>query len=171
MTLDERALLEIPGPQELPVVGSALSLEPGTTLQSFITLDQQYSKLRDPPTPPFFFHGERLTLIRSRRPYLPTVPWKHHGQPHQHPGTVGRGVRREKVQEDRARQYQQAASGYARWAVHRTPRRARLGIAHRILMPVFGPIKIKEMFPEMKDIAQQLCLKWFVLWCAVLCRL
>ncbi|RFU78314.1 cytochrome p450 [Trichoderma arundinaceum] len=33
-------------------------------------------------------------------------------------------------------------------------------IAHRILMPVFGTIKIREMFPEMKDLAQQLCLKW-----------
>lgn len=35
-------------------------------------------------------------------------------------------------------------------------------IAHRILMPVFGTIKIREMFPEMKDLAEQLCLKWFV---------
>lgn len=34
-------------------------------------------------------------------------------------------------------------------------------IAHRILVPVFGTIKIREMFPEMKDLAQQLCLKWF----------
>ncbi|KAL7949740.1 cytochrome P450 [Trichoderma barbatum] len=34
------------------------------------------------------------------------------------------------------------------------------GITHRILMPVFGTIKIREMFPEMKDLAQQLCLKW-----------
>ncbi|KAK6444461.1 cytochrome P450 / NADPH-cytochrome P450 reductase [Trichoderma asperellum] len=33
-------------------------------------------------------------------------------------------------------------------------------IAHRILMPVFGTIKIRDMFPEMKDLAQQLCLKW-----------
>ncbi|KAM0262766.1 hypothetical protein ACHAQJ_001560 [Trichoderma viride] len=33
-------------------------------------------------------------------------------------------------------------------------------IAHRILMPVFGTIKIREMFPEMKDLAHQLCLKW-----------
>ncbi|EKG22462.1 Flavodoxin [Macrophomina phaseolina MS6] len=34
------------------------------------------------------------------------------------------------------------------------------GVAHRILMPVFGPMKIREMFPEMKDLAQQLLLKW-----------
>jgi cytochrome P450/NADPH-cytochrome P450 reductase len=34
------------------------------------------------------------------------------------------------------------------------------GVAHRILMPVFGPIKIREMFGDMNELAQQLCLKW-----------
>ncbi|KAH7177099.1 cytochrome P450 [Dactylonectria macrodidyma] len=34
------------------------------------------------------------------------------------------------------------------------------GIAHRILMPAFGPVAIKGMFDEMYDIATQLALKW-----------
>ncbi|KAK2600482.1 hypothetical protein N8I77_010010 [Diaporthe amygdali] len=34
------------------------------------------------------------------------------------------------------------------------------GITHRILKPIFGPLKIREMFDEMKDVAEQLCLKW-----------
>ncbi|KAL5363549.1 cytochrome P450 [Aspergillus floccosus] len=33
-------------------------------------------------------------------------------------------------------------------------------LAHRLLIPVFGPIKIREMFPQMVDIAEQLRLKW-----------
>ncbi|RDA84463.1 hypothetical protein CP532_0075 [Ophiocordyceps camponoti-leonardi (nom. inval.)] len=33
-------------------------------------------------------------------------------------------------------------------------------IAHRILMPAFGPLAIRNMFPEMKDIASQLIVKW-----------
>ncbi|KAK6084421.1 cytochrome P450 [Seiridium cupressi] len=33
-------------------------------------------------------------------------------------------------------------------------------IAHRILMPAFGPKSIREMFPAMHDIASQLVLKW-----------
>jgi cytochrome P450/NADPH-cytochrome P450 reductase len=33
-------------------------------------------------------------------------------------------------------------------------------IAHRILMPTFGPKAIQDMFPQMLDIAEQLCLKW-----------
>lgn len=34
------------------------------------------------------------------------------------------------------------------------------GVAHRVLMPVFGPLKIREMLPQMQDIASQMCLKW-----------
>ncbi|GAB1212843.1 hypothetical protein ATERTT37_001992 [Aspergillus terreus] len=34
------------------------------------------------------------------------------------------------------------------------------GIAHRILVPAFGPLRIRNMFEEMNDVAQQLCLKW-----------
>lgn len=33
-------------------------------------------------------------------------------------------------------------------------------IAHRVLMPAFGPLKIKGMFPELHDLASQLVLKW-----------
>ena len=34
------------------------------------------------------------------------------------------------------------------------------GIAHRILMPAFGPAALRSMFPGMLDIAEQLMLKW-----------
>lgn len=37
---------------------------------------------------------------------------------------------------------------------------ANWGIAHRILMPAFGPASIQGMFPEMHEIASQLALKW-----------
>ncbi|KAJ4401361.1 hypothetical protein N0V91_008025 [Didymella pomorum] len=33
-------------------------------------------------------------------------------------------------------------------------------IAHRVLMPAFGPLSIKAMFPEMQDIASQMVLRW-----------
>ncbi|KAB8227709.1 uncharacterized protein BDW43DRAFT_323559 [Aspergillus alliaceus] len=33
-------------------------------------------------------------------------------------------------------------------------------IAHRILMPAFSPLRIRDMFEDMSDVAQQLCLKW-----------
>ncbi|KAF1981914.1 bifunctional P-450/NADPH-P450 reductase [Aulographum hederae CBS 113979] len=34
------------------------------------------------------------------------------------------------------------------------------GIAHRTLMPVFGPIAIRKMFPQMLDISSQMILNW-----------
>ncbi|VUC25953.1 unnamed protein product [Clonostachys rosea] len=34
------------------------------------------------------------------------------------------------------------------------------GLAHRILVPAFGPMAIKEMFDEMYDVATQMALKW-----------
>ncbi|KZV98416.1 cytochrome P450, partial [Exidia glandulosa HHB12029] len=34
------------------------------------------------------------------------------------------------------------------------------GLAHRILMPAFGPASIRNMFDDMKDILGQLVLKW-----------
>jgi cytochrome P450 / NADPH-cytochrome P450 reductase len=34
------------------------------------------------------------------------------------------------------------------------------GVAHRVLMPAFGPISIRSMFDEMHDIASQLVIKW-----------
>lgn len=33
-------------------------------------------------------------------------------------------------------------------------------VAHRILMPAFGPVSIQSMFPEMRELAAQLALKW-----------
>jgi cytochrome P450 / NADPH-cytochrome P450 reductase len=42
-------------------------------------------------------------------------------------------------------------------AYHREP---NWGIAHRTLVPAFGPLGIKDMFDEMYDIATQLVSKW-----------
>jgi cytochrome P450 / NADPH-cytochrome P450 reductase len=33
-------------------------------------------------------------------------------------------------------------------------------VAHRVLMPAFGPLYIRGMFDEMKDVASQMILKW-----------
>ena len=33
-------------------------------------------------------------------------------------------------------------------------------VAHRTLMPAFGPLRIRDMFDEMHDIASQLVIKW-----------
>lgn len=40
------------------------------------------------------------------------------------------------------------------------PEEKNWGIAHRVLMPAFGPLSIRNMFDEMHDIAKQLLMKW-----------
>ncbi|KAI1108826.1 cytochrome P450 [Nemania sp. NC0429] len=40
------------------------------------------------------------------------------------------------------------------------PHEVNWGKAHRILMPVFGPLAIRKMFPEMQDLISQLVLKF-----------
>lgn len=34
------------------------------------------------------------------------------------------------------------------------------GVAHRLLLPLFGTFRIRDMFDDMRDVADQLCLKW-----------
>lgn len=36
------------------------------------------------------------------------------------------------------------------------------GVAHRLLLPLFGTFRIRDMFDDMRDVADQLCLKWQV---------
>jgi cytochrome P450 / NADPH-cytochrome P450 reductase len=33
-------------------------------------------------------------------------------------------------------------------------------LAHKLLLPVFGPLGIQKMFPEMLDITSQMLMKW-----------
>ncbi|POS81162.1 NADPH cytochrome P450 [Diaporthe helianthi] len=33
-------------------------------------------------------------------------------------------------------------------------------VAHRLLLPLFGTFRIRDMFDDMRDVADQLCLKW-----------
>lgn len=40
------------------------------------------------------------------------------------------------------------------------PEEKNWGIAHRVLLPAFGPLAIRGMFDEMHDIAAQLVMKW-----------
>lgn len=36
------------------------------------------------------------------------------------------------------------------------------GVAHRLLLPLFGTFRIRDMFDDMRDVAEQLTLKWYV---------
>ncbi|KAL2869660.1 bifunctional cytochrome P450/NADPH--P450 reductase [Aspergillus lucknowensis] len=71
----------------------------------------------------------------------------------------------ETCDEKRFKKSVNSALGHVREGVHDGLFTARMGevnweIAHRVLMPAFGPLSIRGMFDEMHDIASQLALKW-----------
>lgn len=91
-----------------------------------------------------------------RREALPEGHWRRAQRvpvpPEPHPTTTHRSSSNARSQEVRNGVHDglfTAREGEENW-----------GIAHRILMPAFGPLSIRSMFDEMHDIASQLALKW-----------
>ncbi|KAK5996698.1 Fatty acid omega-hydroxylase [Cladobotryum mycophilum] len=128
--------VEIPSPKSLPLLGHMHQLDFDGPFQSILE-----ATLPLGPICQMSFGGERDIFISSRE------------------------LLNEICDESRFAKSVTADLDKLRYAVHdglftAHNEEPNWGIAHRILMPVFGPLKIRDMFPEMKDIAQQLCLKW-----------
>ncbi|KAF5660874.1 putative bifunctional P-450:NADPH-P450 reductase [Fusarium heterosporum] len=127
---------QIPGPKALPVLGNLLDVDIQNSLLSMIDIGQKYG-----PIFALEFGGKKEVMICSRE-LLDEVC----DESRFHKTVIG-GV--EKLRPLAGDGLFTAQHGNQDW-----------GIAHRVLMPLFGPLKIREMFPDMQDIAEQLCLKW-----------
>ncbi|GLA42923.1 hypothetical protein AnigIFM63309_011658 [Aspergillus niger] len=126
----------IPGPTPLPVVGNLFDIDLEHVLQSVIGLANKYGPLFQ-----ITINGEKQIFATSQA----------------------------LVDElcDESRFHKAVASGLEnlRMLAHDGLFTAYhgergWGIAHRILVPAFGPLRIQSMFDDMGDLAQQLCLKW-----------
>ncbi|KAL5091646.1 hypothetical protein Trisim1_002862 [Trichoderma cf. simile WF8] len=129
-------LVEIPKPKGLPVIGNLHNIDLDSPLFSLIELIEPLGPICQ------LTFGSELNIFVSSIELL-----------------------NELCDETRFHKIVTAELEKLRYVVHDALFTARneernWEIAHRILMPVFGTIKIREMFPEMKDLAQQLCLKW-----------
>ncbi|KAL3471658.1 cytochrome P450 [Aspergillus californicus] len=135
-TPDEPATSPIPEPTGLPLVGNIKTIDQEFPLGSMVNLANT--------------HGE---IYRLRFPGRSVVVVSTHALVH------------ETCDETRFKKSVNSALVHVRAGVHDGLFTAKMGevnweIAHRVLMPAFGPISIRGMFDEMHDIASQLALKW-----------
>nr|7P6L_A Chain A, Bifunctional cytochrome P450/NADPH--P450 reductase [Thermothelomyces thermophilus ATCC 42464]7P6L_B Chain B, Bifunctional cytochrome P450/NADPH--P450 reductase [Thermothelomyces thermophilus ATCC 42464]7P6L_C Chain C, Bifunctional cytochrome P450/NADPH--P450 reductase [Thermothelomyces thermophilus ATCC 42464]7P6L_D Chain D, Bifunctional cytochrome P450/NADPH--P450 reductase [Thermothelomyces thermophilus ATCC 42464] len=126
----------IPGPPGLPLVGNALAFDSELPLRTFQEFAEEYGEIY------------RLTLPTGTTLVVSSQALVH-----------------ELCDDKRFKKPVAAALAEVRNGVNDGLFTAReeepnWGIAHRILMPAFGPASIQGMFTEMHEIASQLALKW-----------
>ncbi|KAI2616227.1 cytochrome P450 [Hypoxylon sp. NC1633] len=126
----------IPEPPALPLIGHVAELDRELPIRSFVSLADRYGEIFR-----LRFPGRTLVFASSHR------------------------LVNELCDESRFQKVPKAALYEIRNGVHDGLFTAKLeepnwGIAHRILMPAFGPMSIRGMFDEMHEIASQLAMKW-----------
>ncbi|KAK1775755.1 cytochrome P450 [Copromyces sp. CBS 386.78] len=136
MSSDETKTVPIPGPPGLPLVGNAFDIDTEFPLGSMLNFANQYGEIFR-----LNFPGRNVVFATSQ------------------------ALVHELCDEKRFQKTVSSALQEIRHGVHDGLFTARndepnWGVAHRILMPAFGPMAIQNMFPEMHEIASQLALKW-----------
>ncbi|KAB8237869.1 cytochrome P450 [Aspergillus alliaceus] len=126
----------IPGPRGVPLVGNILDIESEIPLRSLEMMADTYGPIYRLTT-----FGFSRCLVSSHE------------------------LAAEVFDEERFTKKITAGLSELRHGIHDGLFTAHLGeenweIAHRILMPAFGPLSIQNMFDEMHDIATQLVMKW-----------
>ncbi|KAF2196115.1 NADPH-cytochrome P450 reductase-like protein [Delitschia confertaspora ATCC 74209] len=133
----EETTIPIPGPPAFPIVGNLPNIDTETPLRSFVHFADIYG-----PIYQLRLGANVLTFIASQ------------------------ALMNEVSDESRFSKCVLAALVEVRNGTHDGlftaygPEEKNWGIAHRVLIPAFGPVSIRGMFDEMHDIASQLVLKW-----------
>lgn len=135
-TPPQNGIVEIPEPAGLPWLGHITQVDPEIPLAYFKAVADQYGEVF------------RLRFLSRTIIFVTT-----------------QAMVNETCDEQRFQKCIDTVLGQIRNGVHDGLFTARKGeenwgIAHRVLMPAFGPLSIRGMFDEMHDIASQLALKW-----------
>jgi cytochrome P450/NADPH-cytochrome P450 reductase len=126
----------IPSPPGIPFVGNINDVDRETPMLSFVNLSERYGEIF------------KLKVFGKERVVCATQE-----------------LVNEICDEKRFDKAKSQIIGQLRFGVHdglftAYPGEHNWEIAHRVLMPAFGPLKIKAMFGELHDLASQLVLKW-----------
>ncbi|KAI0844915.1 bifunctional P-450:NADPH-P450 reductase [Daldinia vernicosa] len=131
-----KSTVPIPEPPQLPFFGYVTGVDPENTLISFARISEKY--------------GE---IFRARVPGASLVFLSTHA-------LVDEVCDEKRFQKKPNDVLTQLRAGLHDGLFTATNDEPNWGIAHRVLMPAFGPKGIRDMFDEMKDIGSQLALKW-----------
>lgn len=126
----------VPEPPRLPILGNITDIDAENSARSLTSLADKYGEIYRLHLP-----GTRIVFVSSHR------------------------LVDEVCDEKRFKKVPNVVLAEVREGVHDGLFTAKLeepnwGIAHRVLMPAFGPMGIRDMFDEMRDISSQLALKW-----------
>ncbi|KAF3153305.1 hypothetical protein TWF594_000326 [Orbilia oligospora] len=131
-----KAIKPVPGPPGLPLVGNIFDIDLVTPLKTLEGFADQYG-----PIYKLSLGGKELLVLSSWELIHECCDEKRFAK------QVAGGL--EQVRNGVGDGLFTAYTGEENW-----------GIAHRILIPAFGPLTIRGMFDEMTDLANQLALKW-----------
>ncbi|KAB5589304.1 Cytochrome P450 family protein [Ceratobasidium theobromae] len=128
--------VRIPRPPSLPLIGNLTSIDADLPTESFTLLAKKYGEIYG-----LKILGEKIVCISTVKLAQEVLDEK----------------RFHKVIESTLQELRNLGGDGLFTAYHGEP---SWGIAHRILMPAFGPLSIKNMFNDMAEVVSQLVLKW-----------
>lgn len=136
MAMDKRDCTPIPQPPGYPIVGNLTDVDPELPIQSLCNLADQYGEIFSLTT-----FGKRRIIITSQALANEVCDEKRFAK------NVSAGLA-------------ELRNGVGDGLFTAHGDEENWGIAHRVLVPAFGPLNLSDMFDDMKDIASQLVLKW-----------
>lgn len=136
MATDKRDCIPIPHPPGYPIIGNVADVDPELPIQSFGNLADQYGEIFS-----LTMFGKKRVIVTSQALTNELCDEKRFGK------TVGTALA--ELRHGIGDGLFTAHSEEENWA-----------LAHRVLVPAFGPLNLADMFDDMKDIGSQLVLKW-----------
>ncbi|KAJ5161058.1 Oxidoreductase FAD/NAD(P)-binding [Penicillium capsulatum] len=130
--------IPIPGPRGVPILGNLYDVDSEVPLQSMIGLAETYGEIF------------RLETFGRSRVFISS---------HELVDEVCDEQRFSKVVSSALKEIRNGTHD-GLFTAHVPGEEENWGIAHRVLVPAFGPLAIRGMFDEMYDIASQLVMKW-----------
>lgn len=143
-------LVPIPQPHPYPIVGNALEMDPENPMQSLVDLHKRYG-----PIYVFQFPGHPEIMIGSQELTHELCDQERFKK------TVGGplGEVRQVAKDGESFVYSTFTSTEYPGLFTAHGHEPNWAIAHRILVPAFGPLSIRGMFDQMFEISSQLILK------------